>query len=130
MPADDPQGARDDHNSGSQTEGRRSEGRTPVRQRSFSELIDEFVGLVITYVKQETLDPIRSLRRFIGFGFAAAMFIALGWAVLALTVTRLLQAETTPHLTGNLSWVPYLGGVLTAAAGVYWAISRIAKEQK
>jgi hypothetical protein len=125
MPADDPQGAGDDRNGSSRTEG-----RTPARPRSFSELIDEFAGLVITYVKQETLDPIKSLRRFVGFGFAAAMFISLGWAVLALTVTRLLQAETSPHLSGNLSWVPYVGGVLTAAAGVYWAVSRIAKEQK
>jgi hypothetical protein len=106
--------------------------RTPSSKanKSFSDLINEFAGMVITYVKQETIDPIKALGRYLGFGFAAAILISTGWIVLAVAVIRLLQAETSPHLEGSLSWIPYIGGVLTALAGVLWAVSRISKEQK
>jgi hypothetical protein len=104
--------------------------RSTKANKSFSDLINEFAGLVITYVKQETIDPIKALGRYLGFGFAAAILISIGWIVLAVAVTRLLQAETGSHLTGSLSWLPYIGGVLTAVAGLLWAVSRISKEQK
>jgi hypothetical protein len=98
--------------------------------KSFSDLIDEFVGMTITYVKQETVDPIRALGRFLGLGLAAAVLISIGWLVLALAVVRLLQAETTPHLGGSFTWVPYIGGILTAVGGAAWAVNRIMKAQK
>ena len=119
MPPDDAQGESSTPSDTDATGGR-SPGQltVPSERKSFSDLLDEFLGMVITYVRQETLDPIKALRRFLAFGFAAAVLISIGWLVLSLAVTRLLQAETMPHLTGNLSWIPYMGGVLTALAGV------------
>jgi hypothetical protein len=120
MPAEDAQG---------ETRPPSARG-VPAEPKSFSDLLNEFAGMVITYVKQETVDPIRALGRFLGLGLAGALLIAIGWVVLALAVTRLLQAETKPHLEGSLTWVPYMGGLITAALGVAWAVWRISKEQQ
>ncbi len=67
----------------------------------------EAVSLVVAYVKQETIDPLKSLLRFVLFGVAGSIAIAIGTLLLLLASLRILQGETgTFH--GNLSWVPYL----------------------
>jgi hypothetical protein len=104
--------------------------RAAARDKTFTELFEEFLGLTISYARQECVDPLRALGRFLALGFAGAILIAIGWVLLALSVTRLIQAETAPHLHGNLSWVPYVGGVLTAVGGLAWAVNRISKAQK
>lgn len=91
------------------------------------ELAGELSGLVVTYAKQETIDPLKSLGRFVAFGIAGAILIAVGGVVLTLAVVRLLQSETGAHLRGDLTWVPYTGGVLLALAGAGWSLSRITK---
>jgi hypothetical protein len=98
-----------------------------VRGRSFGSLLDEFVSLVVAYAKQETLDPIKSLGRFIAFGIVGALLLALGGGLLALAAIRLIQAETGRHLHGSLTWVSYFGGVVVAGVGAAWAVSRISK---
>lgn len=75
-------------------------------------LLSELWDLVVTYAKQETVDPLRSLGRFIGFGIAGAILMVLGLALVSVGGLRVLQAETGDHLTGNLSWVPY--GIVAA----------------
>jgi hypothetical protein len=71
------------------------------------------LALLIAYVKQETLDPLKSLGRFVLFGVTGSIAIAIGTGLLLLAGLRALQTETgTFH--GNLSWVPYL--IVAAAA--------------
>jgi hypothetical protein len=73
------------------------------------------LNLVIAYVKQETLDPIKGLLRFVGFGVAGSVAITIGTVMLLVAALRVLQTETgTFH--GNLSWVPYVIVVGLAAA--------------
>lgn len=98
-----------------------------ARDRSFGGLLDEFVSLVVAYAKQETLDPIKSLGRFVAFGIVGALLLALGGGLLALAAIRAIQAETGRHLTGSLTWAPYLGGVVVAGVGAGWAVSRLTK---
>jgi hypothetical protein len=98
-----------------------------VRNRSFGTLLDEFVSMVVAYAKQETLDPIKSLGRFILFGFLGALLIALGGGLLALAAIRAIQAETGRHLTGSLTWMSYFGGLFVAGLGTTWAVTRIMK---
>ncbi len=88
---------------------------------------NELLGLVVAYAKQETVVPLKALGRFVAFGTAGALLLATGGAMLTLAAVRLIQIETRPHLTGNLTWVPYVGGVIVAAAGTVWAASRITK---
>jgi len=86
---------------------------------------------VVDYAKQETIEPLRGLGRFIGRGTAGSALIAIGCVLLAVALLRALQTETGSTFTGNLSWIPYLI-TLAAAAGVaglaVWAIVRNGKE--
>ena len=95
--------------------------------KSFGTLANELTGLVIAYVKQETLEPIKSLGRFVAFGVAGALLLASGGVLLTLAAVRAVQAETGNHLHGNLTWVPYGAGILLAGIGAGWAVSRIGK---
>lgn len=81
----------------------------------------------MAYAKQETIEPVKGLLRFIGFGLAGAVLLALGAAFLSIAAVRALQFELAPHLNGDLSWVPYLGGVLLASVVAVVAVSRISK---
>jgi hypothetical protein len=107
-----------------QTQPRRGRGK------SFQTLINELVGLVVAYFRQETLAPIRGIGRSIALGVAGALLVAAGGATLVLAVVRAVQAETGSHLRGNLTWVPYVGGMLIAAYGAVWAATRINKARR
>jgi flagellar biosynthesis protein FliQ len=68
----------------------------------------DLVTLVIEYIKQETIDPVRGLGRFLAFSLAAVVVGGLGTILLVLGVIRLLQAETGSTFRGHLSFLPYL----------------------
>jgi hypothetical protein len=95
--------------------------------RSVKVLVTELKDLLVAYAKQETLGPLKGLVRWVLWGIIGAIFLALGTVLLTLAVVRLLQAETGTHLTGNLSWVPYIGGLIFALAVIGTAASRIGK---
>ena len=65
------------------------------------------IALVIAYVKQETLDPLKQLGRFVLFGVTGSLAIAVGTVLLLVAALRVLQTETGAF-HGNLSWLPYL----------------------
>lgn len=90
-------------------------------------LLNELAGLILAYVKQETVDPIKDLLRFVVWGVAGALLLGIGGVLLVFTTIRVIQAETGSHLTGNFTWVPYAGGLLLAMIGIGWSISRIGK---
>lgn len=73
-------------------------------EQTFGELFE----LAKTYAVQETVDPIRSLGKFIVYGVAAVLLGVVSLILLGLGTLRFLQAQTGEHLTGHLSWVPYL----------------------
>lgn len=77
----------------------------------------DLLQLVIGYAKQETLDPVRNLGRFLGFGLGGALLGSLGAVLLLLGGLRLLQTETGSAFDGNWSVVPY-AIVLVVSAGI------------
>ena len=84
-------------------------------------LVLELRDLIVAYVRQETLTPIKSLGRYILFGIAGAVLLGLGVVLLGVGVLRLLQTETGTTFRGDWSWAPYgivfvvllIGGVAT-----------------
>jgi len=72
--------------------------------------------LVIEYVKQETLTPLKGLGRFLLFGIAGSIALATGLVLLLVAFLRALQTTTGTTFAGNLSWLPYV--IVIAAAGL------------
>ena len=87
----------------------------------------EAVQLVIAYVKQETLTPLKGLGRFILFGVVGSVALGIGLVILAVAFLRVLQGETGTTFTGNWSWAPYLictVAVVLVAAVAVMAVTR------
>ncbi|MGA2836207.1 MAG: hypothetical protein ABSF84_06380 [Acidimicrobiales bacterium] len=68
----------------------------------------EAVRLIVGYIKQETLDPVKGLGRYVLFGVVGSVALSIGLAILAVGFLRVLQGETGTTFTGNLSWIPYV----------------------
>lgn len=82
--------------------------------KSLPTLATELWQLVLSYLKQETVEPLKGLLRFLGFGILGSALLSLGLAMWLLAGLRALQTETGTSFTGNLSWLPY---VITLAVG-------------
>lgn len=95
-----------------------SVGRTPP----LGQLVVELRELVVEYFKQETVVPLKQLRRYVGFGILGAFLLGLGAVFLGLAGLRALQSETDTAMTGNWSWAPYaiMVVVLLIAGYVTW----------
>lgn len=84
------------------TEPRRAGGK------SLPTLASELWQLVRGYIKQETVDPLKGLARFVGYGIVGSTLLSLGLFLWVLALLRALQTETGSRFTGNLSWLPYV----------------------
>ncbi|MFM8238023.1 MAG: hypothetical protein ACKOBG_09745 [Actinomycetota bacterium] len=87
----------------------------------------ELQALVVDYAKQETIEPLKTLGRFAGFGLAAALLIGTGIVFVEIGILRLLTDQTGTAFTGNFSWVPYAIVVVASilvAVGAWSARSR------
>ncbi len=76
----------------------------------------DLVTLVIAYVKQETVDPLKHLGRFLGLGLAGVIVGSIGGVFLLLAGIRALQTETGTAFTGNLSFLPYVFALILCGA--------------
>jgi hypothetical protein len=86
------------------------------------ETIRELKELVIAYAKQETVDPLKGLGRYVAFGVLGAFLIGTGVMFLAVGALRALQGDHDgPHFNGNMSWAPY--GIVVVGALVIAALS-------
>jgi len=86
---------------------------------------DDAFQLTVDYLKQEVVQPLKGLGRFLYMGIAGSFFLAFGLLLILLGVLRLLQTETGTALTGDWSWVPYAVVVLLGIAVIGVAVWRI-----
>src|SRR5215210_4429450 len=86
---------------------RRDEKRK-AKDKGLSGEAQDLLQLVIGYAKQETIEPVRNLGRFVGYGLGGALLGSLGAVLLLLGGLRLLQTETGSAFDGNLTFIPYL----------------------
>jgi hypothetical protein len=86
------------------------------------QLVLELRDLIVAYVRQETITPIKSLGRYILFGLAGALLLGLGVVLLGVGVLRLLQTETGSTFRGDWSWAPYgiVFAVLLVGGAITW----------
>jgi len=74
---------------------------------SFQRDFEEIKGLIIKYVKEETIAPLKDLGRFVAWGALGSLFVGFGAVLMLLAVLRFFQ-EQFRVFDGTLSWIPYL----------------------
>jgi hypothetical protein len=97
--------------------------------KSIPQVASELWELSTAYAKQETIDPLRGLGRFLGYGIGGAILFGLGSILLLLAGLRALQTQTDTTFTGNLSWIPYLIVVAAALVLISLFLWRIVKRK-
>lgn len=90
--------------------------------------VGEVIQLVKDYARQETIGPLRGAGRWLGFGIAGAICLAIGSAFAVLGVLRLVQTETDDTFRGRwMSLIPYLIAFVVAALIIAIAVMRISR---
>lgn len=72
-----------------------------------TDTIADIKEMVVAYAKQETVEPLKGLGRYLGYGLGGSIMVALGLVLLGLAGLRALQTETGTTFTGNWSFAPY-----------------------
>lgn len=100
------------------------------KDKGTGEVVKDLWQLVRDYAKQETIDPFKAIGRFLAFGMAGAVVLSLGVLFAVLAILRGLQTETDEHLTGSLTWVPYVVAFVLSAVIVAVAVRAITKPNR
>jgi hypothetical protein len=98
-----------------------------AKPKPIADILRELWELLTAYAKQETVDPLRSLGRYLGYGLGGAALLAMGVFFLALSGLRALQTETGDVFTGAWSAAPYVIVALVLVAIAALAASRITR---
>ncbi len=93
-------------------------------------LLREIATMVVGYAKQETVEPLKGLGRFVAVGTAAIVVAGVGILLLVLGGLRLLQDETGSAFRGHLKFVPYLCAVVVCGVVAVAAIKAGTRPQK
>ncbi len=99
-----------------------------AQAQELPQLVSEFVEMAGDYVRQETIEPAKSLGRYFGFSFGAGLLAAIGAVPLVVGGTRWL-VYAMPDDRTNAIWTGtgyvLMSLVVFAVAGlVGWAVSR------
>ena len=96
-------------------------------QKSMPEVASELWMLTRDYARQETIDPLKGVGRYLGLGGAGALLGAIGVILLMLSGLRALQTETGDTFDGSWSVVPYFIVLVVALVVVGYAFMRISR---
>ncbi len=88
-----------------------------MAKKRLSEQAAELKTLLIAYFKQEAVDPLKALMRFVAFGVAGSFLLGIGVVFITLAGLRAIQTETDGRLDGNWSWSPYVIMVVVLLVG-------------
>ena len=82
--------------------------------------VNELKTLVVDYAKQETVEPLKALGRYLGFGMSGSLLIGAGLSMMLLGLLRALEhvgyfVRRAAEHGGRWSFLPYL---ITIAAGL------------
>jgi hypothetical protein len=96
------------------------------------QLVTELRDLVVTYVRQQTVIPLKQLGRYVAFGIGGSLLLGFGVVFLAMSGLRALQTETDGTFDGDWSWVPYVIMVFLLAVGgaLVWLLRTARKAER
>lgn len=93
-----------------------SESEARVANANPLEGAREIQSMLVDYAKQETIDPLKSLGRFLAWGLAGAVSVFLGVFFLSLGVLRLMQTWFDGSHIGSA--VPYAVALVALAVSI------------
>ena len=93
--------------------------------KNVPEILQDLKDLLVAYAKQETIDPLRNLGRYLGFGLAGMALLTLGTFFLAMSLLRFLQTMVGGVFDGFWSWVPYVIVMVVFGGSIVLALRRI-----
>ncbi len=96
--------------------------------KPIGEVVSELVDLTKAYAKQETVDPLKGLGRYLAYGLAGSLLLGIGVILLVLAGLRALQTETGTTFTGNWSWAPYVIVLVVVLAVIGLALTCVTKK--
>jgi hypothetical protein len=97
--------------------------------KSVPQVVNELWTLTKDYARQETIDPLKGIGRYLAYGFAGAVLTSIGVILMMLALLRALQDKTGSTFHDNLSWVPYVIVLTVGTVVVVFAFSRISKNR-
>jgi hypothetical protein len=98
-----------------------------AEDKSTGEVVSDLVELLKNYAQQETVDPLKNLGRFVGFGTGAAVCWGIAGTLITIGVLRVVQVETRDLFDGNWSWVPYIAALVVSGAMTVMSLRLIRK---
>lgn len=101
-----------------------------TESKPIGDVVSELVELTKAYARQETIDPLKGVGRYLAYGLAGSLLLAIGVIELILAGLRALQTETGSTFTGSWSWAPYLIVLVGAVLVIGLAVSRIQAKKK
>ena len=94
-----------------------------LRDESSGDMLD----MLRRYLRQETVDPLRVVGRFLLFGASGSLLIGSGVVLIAVGGLRAMQAWGV--LEGSWSWVPYIVVAAALSGLAVLAVSRTGGER-
>jgi hypothetical protein len=99
---------------------KKSTWRKFMRGNTVQRDLDEIKSLALRYIKEETIQPVKDMGRFVAWGALGSLLVGFGYFFLLIGALRFLQHQF-PVLDGTLSWIPYL--VVVALAAIIIALT-------
>lgn len=96
----------------------------PDRKDGTETAVEELIDLTKAYLRQETIDPLRSLGRKVGYGLLGSLCVGIGVVFLGSAILRLTPRHIGATSRGILSSAAYfvVGLVLVAVVGISWKV--------
>lgn len=96
-----------------------------MAEQSIGDRIKEVWDMVVAYAKQETIDPLRTIGRYVAYGIGGMAVITLGVVMLGFSLLRGLQDIDV--FDGFWKWVPYLALVILFGGLTAIAVKQISR---
>ncbi len=93
--------------------------------KNLPDTLQDLWDLLVSYAKQETVDPLRNLGRYLGFGLAGMALLTLGTFLLACRCCGSCRPMIGEVFDGFWSWVPYVIVMVVLGGAIFLALRRI-----
>ena len=98
--------------------------------KTVPEVAADLWALTKEYARQETVEPIKDLGRYLGWGVGGAVLGGFGFVMLLLAALRALQTETGDLFKGDRSFYPYVIVIILALGAIVIAVTLIQRTAK